>query len=681
MNKPNRKIIYPLIFIAATALLLAIFPREKSNKYIYEVNRPWPYQLLTAPFDIPIYLDTISSQNIKDSIDANFEPIMVRNQQLEQQRIDDLSLRLAKANIKLTLSQHNKLIAEIRALYNAGIVDMDLYASLKEGQVKGVRLLSDNTAQPIPTTTILSSRTAYNRLDSALRQSGMHDALITSSLSEVLAPNLQIDSTENKRFLTEAYQISLAPVGVVQQGERIIDKGDIVTPQLFTILHTFESISAARGAQIQVGQFYTLAGQAFYIMLLFGALFFYLYFFRPDYFRSISTVIFLMLMVTAFAAFALLMPRSIAAGIYIVPFTIVIVTALVFLDSRTAFFTYLITILLAVQISRFPVEFIMVQFIAGLVGLVSIKELTRRSQLIRSAFLVFIAYCVCYTAMEMLLTGSLVRMNAHVFGAFAVNAVLISFAYFLIFIFEKIFGFTSKVTLVELSDINNPLLRELSEECPGTFQHSMAVSNLASVAARRIGANVQLVRTGALYHDIGKLSNPVFFTENQHGVNPHDGLDPRQSASIVVGHVTEGLKRAEQANLPRKIRDFISQHHGAGTAKFFYTTYCNAHPDEDVDPKPFSYPGPNPQSRETSIIMMADAVEAASRSLSDHSPAAITALVNKIVDGQIADGYHNESTLSFRDVKTIKEAFASRLHGIYHARIQYPEDTRKNKPA
>lgn len=681
MNKLNRRTVYPLVFIAATALLLAILPREKSNKYVYEVNRPWPYQLLTAPFDIPIYLDTISSQSIKDSIDANFEPIMVRNQQFEQERIDELSHRLSKANIKLTSSQHNKLVNEIRALYNSGIVDMDIYASLKEGQIKGVRLLADNTAKPLPSSAILSSRTAYNRLDSVLRQSGMHDALITSSLSEVLAPNLQIDSTENRRFLTEAYQISLAPVGVVQQGERIIDKGDIVTPQLFTILHTFESISAARGAQIQVGQFYTLAGQAFYIMLLFGALFSYLYFFRPDYFRSTSAMLFLMLMVTAFAAFALLMPRSIAAGVYIIPFTIVIVTTQVFLDSRTSFFAYLITILLAVQTARFPVEFIMVQFIAGLVALVSIKELTRRSQLIRSAFLVFVAYCVCYTAMEMLITGSLVRMNAHVFGAFAVNGVLMSFAYFLIFIFEKVFGFTSKVTLVELSDINNPLLRELSEECPGTFQHSMAVSNLASAAARRIGANVQLVRTGALYHDIGKLSNPVFFTENQHGVNPHDGLDPRQSAAIVVGHVTEGLKRAEQANLPRKIRDFISQHHGAGTAKFFYTTYCNAHPDEAVDSKPFSYPGPNPQSRETSIIMMADAVEAASRSLSDHSPGAITALVDKIIDGQISEGYHNESTLSFRDVKTIKEAFASRLDGIYHARIQYPEDTRKNKPA
>lgn len=679
MNKRTLTLLYTAVFIAATAILLLLLPREQSNKYIYEVNRPWAYQLLTAPFDIPIYLDTVSSQAIKDSIDKNFEPIMVRDPEMEKERIDELSERLMKAGVHLSVLQRNRLREEIRNLYDAGIVDMNTYSSIKEGQIKGVRLLVDNMAKPLPSSSILSSKTAYNRLDSTVRAAGMHDALITSSLSEVLRPNLTFDSIENKRFISEAYQMALAPIGVVQQGERIIDKGDIVTPQLFTILQTFEQLAAARGAQIEVDRYYTLAGQTLYLMLLFASLYIYLYFFRPDYFENFRTVLFLMLMVTAFGAFAMVMPQNVLAGVYMIPFTIVIITTLVFLDSRTAFFTYLITVLIAQTSARFPVEFMMVEFVAGLVALVSIKDLSRRSQLLRTALFVFLTYCLTFTAMEMMLSGSLVRMNTKVFGGFAVNGVLISFAYVLIFVFEKLFGFTSKVTLVELCDINNPLLRELSEECPGTFQHSMAVSNLASVAARRIGANVQLVRAGALYHDIGKLGNPVFFTENQHGVNPHDGLDPRQSAAIVIGHVTEGLRRAEQAKLPQRIRDFITQHHGAGKAKYFYTTYCNAHPDENVDPKPFSYPGPNPLSKETSILMMADAVEAASRSLSDHSPQAINNLINKIIDSQIAEGLHNNSSLSFRDIQTIKEAFSSRLRGIYHARIQYPEDTRKNK--
>ena len=210
----------------------------------------------------------------------------------------------------------------------------------------------------------------------------------------------------------------------------------------------------------------------------------------------------------------------------------------------------------------------------------------------------------------------------------------------------------------------------------------MQVSNLAAEAAHRIGADVQLVRAGALYHDIGKINNPAFFTENQHGINPHDVLDPTQSARVVIGHITDGLKRADRSKLPAVIKDFIAQHHGKGKAKYFYNTYCNTHPGEDVDPEPFTYPGPNPQSKETSILMMADAVEAASRSLSEHTPEAISALVNRIVDGQIADGLLQDSPLSFRDISEIKASFSERLRTIYHARVSYPENIKeqKNKP-
>jgi putative nucleotidyltransferase with HDIG domain len=268
--------------------------------------------------------------------------------------------------------------------------------------------------------------------------------------------------------------------------------------------------------------------------------------------------------------------------------------------------------------------------------------------------------------------ASLNSFSWKLIGFFAVNMVLTSFAYVLIFVVEKIFGFTSVVTLVELSDINNPVLRELSEECPGTFQHSLAVSNLASDAARRVDANVQLVRAGALYHDIGKIKNPAFFTENQHGVNPHDALDPIQSARIIISHVTDGLRRAEKAKLPTVIRDIIAQHHGRSTARYFLTTYQNAHPGEDVDPAPFTYPGPNPQSKEASLLMMADVVEAASRSLPSHDPQSIANLVNRLIDAQVAAGLHSESTLSFRDITIIKQAFIDRLRTMYHARVAYP---------
>ena len=263
-------------------------------------------------------------------------------------------------------------------------------------------------------------------------------------------------------------------------------------------------------------------------------------------------------------------------------------------------------------------------------------------------------------------------MNWHVIGTFAINSVILSFTYILIVVLEKIFGFTSTVTLVELSDINNPILRRLAEEAPGTFQHSMQVSTLASEAARAIGANTQLVRTGALYHDIGKMESPIFFTENQHGVNPHAGLNPETSAQKIISHVTGGLQMASKAKLPAVIKDFIAQHHGRSLTRYFYNTAVNENPDKYIDPAKFQYPGPNPQSRETAILMMADCVEAASRSLPDYSAATINALVDRIIDGQAAEGLFKESPISYRDVEIVKETFKKRLATIYHSRVAYP---------
>jgi putative nucleotidyltransferase with HDIG domain len=309
----------------------------------------------------------------------------------------------------------------------------------------------------------------------------------------------------------------------------------------------------------------------------------------------------------------------------------------------------------------------------------TLRELSQRSQLLRTACFIALTYWVAYIALELMLNGSTNGFQITMIGYLAINAALISFAYILMFVAEKVFGFTSIVTLVELADINNSLLRELSDKCPGTFQHSMAVSNMASDAAAKIGANVQLVRAGALYHDLGKMSNPAFFTENQGGVNPHESLPPTRSAEIVINHVNDGLKIADKAKLPSVIKDFIKEHHGRGQAKYFYFTYCQQHPEEKVDPAPFTYPGPNPQSRETSIMMMADAVEAASRSLKEHTAESVTNLVNKIIDGQIADGLHNDSPLSFKDIAIIKDTFIKRLKTMYHARIAYPDDPNKKQ--
>lgn len=671
------------LFIAAVAVIYYFLPQNDSDSYNYEVNHPWSYALLTAPFDIPIHLDSVSAASIKDSIDRNFEPIFYRDIASENAVIEQYDKRLATITVEghhVSTGQRNYLVTQLRKLYNQGIAGSDVLAETKTDNVR--MLTSGNSAVSVATASFLTPRDAYVKLDSTIAGAGreLHEIITKAHLSEIMVPNIIPDTVQTDRFRNEAYQVALAPIGVVQQGERIIDRGDIVTPQLYTILSTYEQLSADRGASVISDRFYPVAGHILYIVIILGTLYSYLYFFRRDYLESMRNMLLIMLLVCAVSAFTFVLSSHFISALYLIPFTIVPILLLVFLDSRTAFFTYLVTIFLTALCARFVLEFMALEFVAGIAALASIRELSKRSQLLRTALVVFLAYSVTYVAVDLLLTGSIKTLMPRTFGFFAINAVCVSFAYILVFVLEKIFGFTSKVTLVELSDINNPVLRELSEECPGTFQHSMAVSNLASAAANRIRANVQLVRAGALYHDIGKISNPAFFTENQHGVNPHDALDPKQSARIVIGHVAEGQKRAVKAKLPKAIADFISQHHGKGTARYFYTSYCNAHPNETPDPAPFMYPGPNPQSREASILMMADAVEAASRSLSDHSPEAISALVNKIIDSQIAEGLHNESPISFRDVTDIKDTFISHLRTMYHSRISYPESIRPAAP-
>lgn len=676
MKLPSKKtIIRSLMFIISVGIILYFLPRKNERQYLYEVNRPWSYSLLTAPFDIPIQLDSIRVQEVKDSINNVFIPVYKRNNDDSKAAIDAYSLAL-NANQSVSIYEKTKLINALKEIYNNGIVDLNTYNAITSGKLSRMRFIVGNRIINKSTNNLLSAKKAYTTIDSLLKSESLNTSIAATELSKFLAPNISYDSIESNRLYQDICQKAMAPIGIIQNGERIIDRGEKVTPQLYTILQTYEQMLQERKAN-KHQQIYPILGQLLFVIILLSALFYYLYFMRNELFANTRAMLFIMLMVVGFVVFSVAMKNTFANGLYLVPFTIIAIMMVVFFDSRTALFCLIIETMLCSCIANVAFEFIFVQFIAGVTAIYSLKELTRRSQLIQTAFLVFTAYSLSYIAVEVISSGTISGIDLRIFGIFAINSVLISFAYILIFVFEKLFGFTSIVTLVELSDINNPLLRELSEECPGTFQHSLSVSNLAYEAAHRIGANAQLVRAGALYHDIGKITNPAFFTENQHGVNPHDALNPLQSARIVIAHVTDGLKRAEKAKLPSVIKDFISEHHGCGKAKYFYNTYCNQHPDEEVDTASFIYPGPNPKSKETSILMMADTVEAASRSLPDHTPEAIENLVNRLIDAQIADGLHNDSLLSFKDVREIKESFISRLRTMYHARISYPSDPTK----
>lgn len=662
-----------LIALAATLIIVYFYPHPEANRYNYEEGRPWNYSKLIAPFDIPVHPDSATIIAARDSLSARFVPIFELNQLI----IDTIVSRLPEAP---GTNLQRRLGAELRKIYSSGMVDMRTREEIEQGRLPKVRILNKNVLSEMSTSAFTSPRDAYVYLDSVITDPELHQYFLRSNLQNLLLPNYTRNEEECRRNYEYEYLTITADRGVILQGQTIIDKGAIVSSQDFTNLRTFEAMLDQMSNKQNQSRWLMLLGQFLYVAMLMALLMLYIYFFCDNIYNNQMAFIFIYSLITLFFLVGVGLNYFVAQGVYLAPMMIVAILVLVFFDGRTALFTTGTLALICAGVTAFALEFLFLQFCAATAAVFSLRELSRRSQLLRTSGVVALAYLLAYVALELLMNGSVEGCTWRMAAILSVNAALTSMAYIMMFAVERIFGFVSVVTLVELADINAPLLMRLSNECPGTFQHSIAVSNLACDAAQRIGANVQLVRAGALYHDIGKIANPAFFTENQHGVNPHDALSPERSASIVVNHVKDGLQMAERARLPESIRQFIREHHGAGMAKYFYITYCKAHPDEDVDKTPFSYPGPNPQSRETSILMMADAVEAASRSLKEHTREDIAALVNRLIDGQIAEGLHNSSTLRFRDIETIKEAFIKRLMTIYHSRIAYPVANKPHTP-
>lgn len=663
--------------LAAVAIIVLALPRNDRTSYTYEEGQPWRYSLLTAPFDIPVYLDSTTYHRMTDSIMTNFAPYVIFADTAVQHSIS----RLDRSGISpLKLSQVRRLAIEV---YKKGVMPLSLGKRVNGTASRQVRVFTeddDNMANAMDASDMLSTDDAckwiidnYSSAIPAL--DGLNEADVDAIRKSVF-PNILLDSVNDTRFLERELQGVNAGQGKVRQGQRIVDRGEIITPQIYTNLKTFEEMLAKQEQTDQSRTLLVIAGQLCYVLLAFGIFYSYLALYRPKLFRDMRSLGFVMSLITIFTVMSALMFENFSMGVYLTPLAAVPVMVLIFIDSRTAVISLLVTVMIIALMATYQFQFVVTEVLVGLMAIFSLNQLSRRSQLLRTSFVIFAAYSVVGVVMIIVSGGELNDIDWHIILAYAINSLLFTMTYLMIFVVEKIFGFTSAVTLVELSDINNPVLRRLAEEAPGTFQHSMQVSTLAAEAARAIGANTQLVRTGALYHDIGKINSPVFFTENQHGVNPHDGLDPAISARKIISHVTAGLELAEKAKLPRVIQSFISEHHGRGLAKYFHTMAYNA-AGHDVDKTPFTYPGPNPQSRETAIMMMADAVEAASRSLKEYTPESISALVDKIINSQIADGLLQESPLSFSDVETVKETFKKRLGTIYHTRVAYPD----RKPA
>lgn len=679
MKKEMKKGLLYVVLIAVAGLIITFFlPGKNYNALIYEQGKPWTHPILTAPFDIPIEYDSITARHITDSIDRNTARIYKRDNAVTNKQLSLLSQAFQEHSEILTAVQR-VIVNEVNSLYSDGIIDSETQSAISNGEIKEVRIMNNNIAEVVDPQSLVSIKQAYNRIDSTLAHSVYKNAMNKVGIYNFLEPNLVYDSIETNKLLEDAYRKALAPQGIVQTGEGIIDHGDIVTPQKYAILQTYERMMAEK--EMKAGGInLSIIGQVVFVGVMMLVLYFFMKLIRPRTYQVTRKMVFIISFITVFIVIVELIVGFRYILIYAVPFALVPIVMTTFLDSRTAFYIHMIVVLLCSLVAKDQAEFIIMQFVAGNIAIVAIREMSRRSQLFACALFIFVAYCLLYTAMVLIRSGNLDTVGWHEYAMFAFNCVVLAVAYVVIFVIEKIFGFTSTVTLVELSDINSPELRMLSEACPGTFQHSLQVANLAQEAARKISANSQLARAGALYHDIGKINNPAFFTENQIGVNPHDSLTYTQSARIVINHVTDGIKRAEKAKLPQVIRDFIAQHHGKGKARYFYALACKANGNEPVDPAPFTYPGPNPQTKEAAIMMMADACEAATRSLKDPDEKSIAAIVEKVINSQIVEGLLSEAPISFKDVGIIKRTFIERLRTFYHLRIAYPDEVLQQPP-
>ncbi len=679
VNIKRIDLIRTLLLVGAVALILFVLPREDHQSYSYQAGQPWRYQLLTAEVSFPVFPDSTTSRRIRDSIERSFIPFVRLDEDLSEQNIE----RFRKAVEGIASPQETSFLTGLlRQVYKAGIIDAKTYQHIKGMQQPKVRVFADsansNEARTMVASDMRSPSKAFDFIDSLYSETAIGgkkkplEGEVAKSLNVCLLPNYISDPEVDGKYRNNEYVLAEGGRGVFQKGERIVDRGEIITPQIYTNLNTyFNELAKIKGEDTKSREY--SVGKALYIFIWFLLLYFYLATYRKRFYASEKKMVFLISFISLFVVFAILMFEWFTGGLFVVPFAAIPVMILVFFDTRTAIFSLIVAVMISALVAVDQLVFIFFELFAGLVAAFSIQQLTQRSQLLRTALFTFLAYSVAYLVMLLVVKGELQSFEWRVIGKFAINAVILSFTYVLILVIERVFGFTSMVTLVELSDINNKILRRLAEEAPGTFQHSMQVSTLASEAARAIGANTQLVRTGALYHDIGKMESPVFFTENQHGINPHEGLNPETSAQKIISHVTGGLALATKWKLPKVIRDFISEHHGKSVTRYFYNTAVNENPGKVIDRSRFQYPGPNPQSKETAILMMADAVEAASRSLKDYTPASINALVDKIIDGQQADGLFKEAPISYKDVEKVKDTFKKRLATIYHSRIAYPE--------
>ena len=668
--------------IVVVLLLVYFLPRETKFGYEYEQGRPWRYNSLIATFDFPVYKTPDEVKAERDSALSQFQPFYTEDVQIAQRQITAFETAWRAGRFG-DVPAHclNHVDKMLRGVYEAGMVPSADLSQMAKERTPGVRVVEGTEAVTRPITELYSTRSAYEYIVYADTINFPRELLARCNINEYLSPNLSIDSAKTSAVREDLLAAVSPASGMVQSGQRIIDRGEIISAEQYKILQSFERETVRRNDPSK-GMWQVVTGQVIFVLCVIVAFVFYLRLFRREYLRSPHSILLLSSLIAIFPLITYAMVDQKFLNVYMVPYAMVPIFVRIFMDSRTAFMTMVCSVILSSLALHSNYEFVIVQFMSGMTAIYALRDLTERSQLLRVALAVFVTSSAIMLGYDLSQGIEFSHLDRSMYVYNAVNGVLLLFAYPLLYMIEKLFGFTSSVTLVELSNTNNSVLRRMSKVAQGTFVHSLQVANLAAEVADKIGAKPQLVRTGALYHDIGKMLNPAFFTENQTGVNPHDELTEERSAQIIISHVTEGLKLADKYHLPKVIRDFISTHHGRSQVKYFYIQWKNKHQGEEPDAKLFTYPGPNPFTREQAILMMCDAVEASSRSLKEFTEESIKELVNRIIDSQVQAGYFRECPITFRDIADAKRVLAESLKTIYHTRIAYPElNTKPAEPA
>lgn len=662
------------VLLLLSLVISFVIPIKRSSRYLYSNDKPWQGDLLTAPYDFPILKSEEQLQKERDSISQKSKPVYILDRDLGLLMIQGLRDEYQAHLTKTVPSEYFAYLNDkLESFYSTGIIPARELKRLRLEKKFEIFLQREgNELESVPITSLRTMKEVHEDIVQSLPHNLEPEVLSRLNVNDFLKENVVFNKELTERLLDDALSNISKSTNMVQAGQRIVDKGEIVTWEIYNLLRSLEKEQEKRlgesshDHQSRVG-FFLIISTAFFVLAL--ALLFIANSFVVSY-KNISLIfisVSFFVITTAYVSFYGFF------SVYAIPYVMVVILLRTFMDSYTSLLSFLVTVLLSALFVVEPLSFFVVQLLSGVSALIALQKLTNRGKMIRAAFVVYLVYSITYFAMNQITSGSLDKAYWQIQLVFGVNLILLNFTYILSAVVERVFGYVSNVSLVELSDNQSPLLKELSETAPGTFQHSLQVSILAVDATDKIGGDVQLIRAGAMYHDIGKIKNPAYFTENQGGTNPHDLLTEEESVAIIVRHVTDGIALAQKHGLPAQIIDFIRTHHGDSLVRYFYNTYCNQHPGEEVDKSLFSYPGPKPFTREQGILMLADATEASSRSLKDYSVEALTAHVVKIVDSIVAEGLLTDTPLSFKDIQIIKKSFTSKLITMYHSRISYPD--------